>query len=47
MQYKSDVEAVDALAQSYKDLSSEVAKVIVGQTDVVRAAIISLFSNGN
>ncbi|HRI32819.1 MAG: AAA family ATPase [Saprospiraceae bacterium] len=47
MQYKSDVEAVDALAQSYKDLSSEVAKVIVGQNDVVRAAIISLFSNGH
>lgn len=47
MQYKSDVEAVDALAQSYKDLSSEVAKVIIGQNDVVRAAIISLFSNGH
>ena len=47
MQYKSDVEAVDALAQSYKDLSAEVAKVIVGQNDVVRAAIISLFSNGH
>ncbi len=47
MNYKSDVEAVDALAQSYKDLSSEIGKVIVGQNDVVKAVIISLFSNGH
>ena len=44
---KSDVEAVDALAQAYKDLSAEIGKVIVGQDDVVRAVIISLFSNGH
>ncbi|MCB0544623.1 MAG: AAA family ATPase, partial [Saprospiraceae bacterium] len=46
-QFKSDVEAVDALAQAYKDLSSEIGKVIVGQDDVVRAVIITLFSNGH
>jgi MoxR-like ATPase len=45
--FKSDVEAVDALAQAYKDLSAEIAKVIVGQDEVVRAVIISLFSNGH
>jgi MoxR-like ATPase len=44
---KSDVETVDALAQAYQDLSSEIGKVIVGQDDVVRAVIISLFSNGH
>jgi MoxR-like ATPase len=44
---QSDVAAVDALAQSYKDLSAEIGKVIVGQEDVVRAVIISLFSNGH
>jgi MoxR-like ATPase len=44
---QSDVAAVDALAQSYKDLSAEIGKVIVGQDDVVRAVIISLFSNGH
>jgi MoxR-like ATPase len=44
---KSDVETVDALAQAYKDLSAEIGKVIVGQDDVVRAVIISLFSNGH
>ncbi len=45
--YKSDVEAVDGLAQAYRDLSSEIAKVIVGQDDVVKTIIISLFSNGH
>jgi len=45
--YRSEVEAVDALAQSYKSLKSEIAKVIVGQDDVVKAVIISLFSNGH
>lgn len=46
-QHNSDVAAVDALAQSYKDLSAEIGKVIVGQDDVVRAVIITLFSNGH
>ena len=45
--YKSDVEAVDALALAYKNLTKEIGKVIVGQEDVVRAVIISLFSNGH
>ncbi len=45
--YKSDVEAVDALAASYKELKQEIAKVIVGQDEVVKAVIISLFSNGH
>lgn len=47
MSNKSDVAAVDALAQSYKDLTQEIAKVIVGQNDVVKAVVISLFSNGH
>ncbi len=45
--YKNDVEAVDSLASAYNDLSSEIGKVIVGQQDVVKAVIISLFSNGH
>lgn len=45
--FKSDAAAVDALAQAYKDLSAEIGKVIVGQDEVVRAVIISLFSNGH
>jgi MoxR-like ATPase len=45
--YQSDVQAVDAMASSYKLLKEEIGKVIVGQDDVVRAVIISLFSNGH
>ncbi len=45
--FKSDVEAVDALARTYGDLKAEIGKVIVGQDEVVRAVIISLFSNGH
>ncbi|MBX2872036.1 MAG: AAA family ATPase [Saprospiraceae bacterium] len=46
-QYKSDVEAIDAMAQAYRDLKQEIAKVIVGQDEVVKSVIISLFSNGH
>ena len=46
-QFSSDVEAVDALAQSYRDLKNEIGKVIIGQHEVVQAVIISLFSNGH
>lgn len=45
--YKSDVQAVDALSESYKELKKEIAKIIVGQDEVVKAVIISLFSNGH
>jgi len=45
--YKSDVEAVDALAQAYRDLKTEIAKAIIGQDKVVEAVIISMFSNGH
>jgi len=47
MSYKSDVEAVDALAQAYKNLKGEIGKVIVGQDEVVKMVLISLFSNGH
>lgn len=47
MKYSSDVEAVDALSQAYKDLNQEIGKVIIGQHDVIKAVIISLFSNGH
>lgn len=47
IQFKSDAEAIDALAASYRTLKSEIGKVIVGQDDVVQAVIISLFSNGH
>ena len=45
--YTSDVQAIDALAAKYHDLRNEIAKVIVGQDEVVKAVLISLFSNGH
>lgn len=45
--YKSDVEAVDALAKTYQDLRAEIAKVIVGQEEVVKNVLISMFANGH
>lgn len=43
----SDVAAVDRLAQKYQELRSEIGKVIVGQEDVVKGVLISIFSNGH
>lgn len=45
--FKSDVEAVDALAKAYQALRAEIGKVIVGQEDVVKNVLISMFSNGH
>lgn len=45
--YKSEVEAIDALASVYKEVKSEIAKVIVGQDDIVESVLISIFSNGH
>lgn len=45
--FSSDKEAVDALAKAYRDLRAEIGKVIVGQDDVVKTVLISLFSNGH
>lgn len=46
-EFRTDVEAVDAMAQSYRSLTDEIGKVIIGQEEVVKAVIISLFSNGH
>jgi len=47
MQYKSDVEAVDAFAEKYLQLKSEIAKVIVGQDEIIKSLIISVFGKGH
>ena len=46
-QYKSEVEAVDAFVVRYKELTKEIAKVIVGQDDVIKNVLISVFSRGH
>jgi len=47
MQYKSDVEAIDEFGKRIKILQKEIAKVIVGQDEVVKNVIISIFSKGH
>jgi MoxR-like ATPase len=45
--YKSEVEAIDALSSVYKEIRTEIAKVIIGQDEIVEAVLISIFSNGH
>ncbi|PWG79444.1 AAA family ATPase [Pararcticibacter amylolyticus] len=47
MAYSSDIEAIDALSESYKRIRQEIGQVIVGQDDVVKSVLISIFSNGH
>ena len=47
MQHRSEVEAADALKQAYQLARAEIAKVIVGQDEVVKSVLISIFSNGH
>ncbi len=47
MHFKSDVEAVDALVQKYSVLRTEIARVIIGQEDVVKNLLISIFCKGH
>jgi len=47
MKYNSDVEAIDAFVDKYNKLRSEIAKVIVGQDDIVKKSLISIFSQGH
>ncbi len=47
MNFKNEVEAVKGLEKAYQDLRQEIAKVIVGQEDVVKAVLISLFCDGH
>jgi len=43
----SDVAALEHFVLKYKDLKAEIAKVIVGQDDVVNQILISVFSGGH
>jgi MoxR-like ATPase len=46
-QIANDVEAADALATSYKKLKDEIAKVVVGQDEVVRLMLTGIFCQGH
>ncbi len=47
LNFNNDQEAVDSLAGAYQKLRSEIGKVIIGQDEVVKTVLISLFSNGH
>jgi MoxR-like ATPase len=47
MQHRSEVEAADALRQAYQQISAEIGKVIIGQQEVLKFVLISIFSNGH
>ncbi|WP_428224590.1 AAA family ATPase [Flavobacterium sp.] len=43
----SDVAAIERLVQKQKELKAEIAKVIVGQEEVVNQIVLSIFSGGH
>jgi len=45
--YTSEAEAIDAFVTRYKDLTNEISKVIVGQEEVIKKVLISVFSKGH
>jgi len=47
MQNRTDVEAADALRNAYKQITAGIGKVIVGQDEVVKSVLVSIFSNGH
>jgi MoxR-like ATPase len=47
LNFNDDVEAVNGLADAYRKLRHEISKVIVGQEDVVKSVLISLFCDGH
>ena len=46
-QYNSDAEAIDAFVKRYTTLTQEISKVIVGQEEVIKKVLISIFSRGH
>ena len=47
MNYNNDVEAIEALNKKYTELKQELSKVIIGQEDVIKTVLISIFGNGH
>ncbi|MCB9364648.1 MAG: AAA family ATPase [Flavobacteriales bacterium] len=45
--YQNDVEAIDAFVKKYDLLTKEIGKVIVGQDEVIKNLLITVFSRGH
>lgn len=46
-EFNSDVEGIGKLSQSFNDLSKEIKKVIVGQDEVVKYVLLSIFCDSH
>lgn len=47
LNFTNDVEAIEALVDKYKQLRSEIAKVIVGQDEIVKNILMAMFSRSH
>jgi MoxR-like ATPase len=47
MEFKNDVEALDALRNKFAELKKEITKVIYGQDEIITQVLVSLFSRGH
>jgi len=47
LEFKSDVEAADSFNDVYNNLKNEIGKVVIGQEEVVKFLLISLFCQGH
>lgn len=47
MEFKNDVDALDALRDKFEVLKNEITKVVYGQDEVITQVLISLFSRGH
>lgn len=47
MNFRDDVEAVNALRDKYKNLANEIGKVIIGQNEVIEDVLICILSKGH
>jgi MoxR-like ATPase len=47
MQFNNEVEAVDALHQTFNKIKNEIGKVVIGQDEIIKSVLIAIFSNGH
>lgn len=47
MQFENDIKAVDALHLAYSNIKAEIGKIVIGQEEVIKSVLISIFSNGH
>lgn len=47
MQFENDIKAVDALHLAYNNIKAEIGKIVIGQEEVIKSVLISIFSNGH